>query len=152
MDQESFDLLPHQTAPQGNIAPNFPLKKGQSELSEALAARGQIALLRGELQEGLRCYEEASALDPHNAHLYYAQGLALFDLGEKTKQKKILLLASKKFKKATLLNTDFLHAWHAWANLLCKLGIGEKSSTIFKKPTKRLCAPLPSQRLSHLRS
>ncbi|HEY2811223.1 MAG TPA: hypothetical protein VGJ00_07555 [Rhabdochlamydiaceae bacterium] len=99
-----------------------PVKTGHGDLASSLVTRGQISLLKGNLPEGLKCFDEALKLESANAQLYYIQGLSLFEYGEKNKRAKILTLANKKFKKAIALDPQNGSIWQAWGSALFALG------------------------------
>jgi tetratricopeptide (TPR) repeat protein len=93
----------------------------KKELADDLLLKGEMSLLIGDL-EGLDLFTKAAELDPANATLYYRQGLSLFEYGCKEGREKALLLAGKKFKKATTLDPRCFLAWQAWGSTLFFLG------------------------------
>ena len=109
-----------------------------SDIADSYNSRGERALLKGDLNRGLECFESALKLDSANPHLYYTQGLSLFDYGSEDGREKALLLASKKFKASTALRPDFFEAWHAWGSLLCTLGMNSEEHHYFKDAKEKL--------------
>ncbi|MGB7977687.1 MAG: hypothetical protein WCF19_00845 [Chlamydiales bacterium] len=93
----------------------------KKELALRYLAEGEMALLQGNLR-ALSCFEAASNLDGSNPQVWYRQGLAFFEYGSEEGKEKALLLASKNFKIATQLKSDFFDAWVAWGNVLLQLG------------------------------
>lgn len=83
--------------------------------------QGELALLQGNLG-ALPLFESAAELDPQNPELWYRQGLALFEYGSEEGREKSLLLASRCFKMATGLKSDYFDAWTFWGNTLLQLG------------------------------
>ncbi len=138
MDQDTIDLHRCQVQPQGNAMPSCSLKIAHSDLAESIVAKGQLALVNGDLQEGLKCFDEALKLEFNKAKLYYVQGLSLFEYGEKYGQPKILLAASKKFKNATALSPDYFDVWQAWGSVLLKLGTIYNEHHYFQEAQKKI--------------
>ncbi len=101
---------------------NSPLKMNHGELAESIAMNGQMALLKGDLQAALKCFDEALKLDPSNPKLIFIQGLSLFDYGNKEENARILCAASKKFKMAAALEPRHFETWQAWGSVLRALG------------------------------
>jgi tetratricopeptide (TPR) repeat protein len=93
----------------------------QTQLAEALLAQGELCLLKRERQ-GLELFKKASDLDPQNPDLFLKQAAALYEYGYGEKDEKILLLASKKLKIATSLDSKKFSTWHLWGNILSCLG------------------------------
>lgn len=83
---------------------------------------GQEALIKQNLEKGLDLFEQACALKPTNPKLYFEQGLSLFEFGTDEGKEKTLLLASKKFKQATILLPEYFDAWLLWGMTLSYLG------------------------------
>ncbi len=93
-----------------------------TDRAETLVLKGQLALLKGDLHTGLKCFDEAIRVNATSANLYYKQAISLFDYGSQPGHEKALMLASKKLKFATLLKGDHLEAWQAWGSVLLALG------------------------------
>ena len=115
-----------------------PLKTGQCDLVESIMANGQLALIKGDLQIGLECFDEALNLDSNNAQIYYAQGLSLFEYSDKHGVVKFFLQASKKFKKAIALDPHHFDFWQAWASVLCKLGVCYNKQHYFQDALEKM--------------
>ena len=92
-----------------------------NDAASSYLEQGELTLLKGDLQ-GLELFEKAATLDPGNPELFYRQGLALFEHGSLEGKEKNLLLATKKFKVATQLSSNYFEAWQAWGNALHLLG------------------------------
>lgn len=83
----------------------------------SLQQEGERALLTGD-RRGLSFLEEAAKLDPSSSHLFFRQGLALFEFGARQNCLSTLRNGARKFKQATDLNPRFFEAWHACATTL----------------------------------
>ena len=118
MDQDLVDFAGYSAPKQSKALPIFK----NSDLAASIVSKGQLALLDGNVQEGIKHFDEALKLEPNNAEIYYLQGLSLFEYAESNKRIKTLSLASKKFKKATTLDPHYFSAWQAWASTLYTLG------------------------------
>lgn len=136
MDQDTIDILHGPAEHKEHVAPAYPI--AHRDLAESLVAKGQLAMVNGDLQEGLHYFEEAIKIESKCAKLHYAQGLSLFEYGEKHGQMKILLAASKKFKIATTLAPDFFEAWQAWGSVLLKLGKNYDEHHYFQEAQKKI--------------
>jgi tetratricopeptide (TPR) repeat protein len=99
--------------------PTDSSSKNTDEL-EALISRGECALLLGDLDEALELFAEAE--DTVYPELHYRMGLSLFEYGSDEGQEEVLLMASKKLKKAHLLDPNDGEILHAWGNTLALLG------------------------------
>lgn len=108
------------------------------EIADSLLAQGEAALLKGNLSFGLECFDSALKLNASNPKLYYAQGLALFEFGNQEGREKTLLLASKKFKAASLLNPNAFETWQIWGSLLCTLGLHSGEHHFFLDAKEKL--------------
>lgn len=95
---------------------NFPHSLGEAHLSDGLCA-----LAQGDIESGLRYFDDAMQSDPHHAPLYYTQGLALFEFGEKHKQPKILMQAKKRLEMAAYLDPQHVETWRLWGDVLYRL-------------------------------
>ena len=100
---------------------NVLTEEQKKELAIHKLAQGELALLHGNLS-ALSLFEAASQLEPLNPVIWYRQGLAFFEYGSEEGKEKALLLASKHFKYAVLLDPQFFEAWTAWGNTLLQLG------------------------------
>lgn len=141
MDQYTIDCLKHNGPLDHSDRHALSVKLAHSDLAISITAKGQLAIANGNLQEGLKCFDEALRLDPNNANMYFEQGLALFEYCEKYKMTKTLLMASKKFKRATMLVPHYFEAWHIWTKTLFKLGMTCKEHHYFQEAQKKaLCA------------
>jgi len=109
----------------------------QDELLSSLMEGGEMALLKGDIS-GLDLFERAAELDPCNPHLFYRQGLALFEYGSIKGKEKHLLMATKKFKVATHLNPGLFEAWEAWGNTLYLLGLTFEENHYFIEAEEKL--------------
>src|SRR6267154_980942 len=109
-----------------------------SDIADSLLAQGETALLKGDLSFGLECFDSALKLDTSNPKLYYAQGLSLFEFGNQEGREKTLLLASKKFKAASLLNPNDFETWQTWGSLLCTLGLNSGEHHFFLDAKEKL--------------
>jgi len=109
-----------------------------SEIADSLLFQGEAALLKGDLSCGLEYFDSALKLDSTNSKLHYAQGLSLFEFGRGKGREKTLLLASKRFKTATLLNPDDFSIWQAWGSLLCTLGLSSGEHHFFLDAQEKL--------------
>jgi tetratricopeptide (TPR) repeat protein len=108
------------------------------DIADSLLSQGETALLKGDLSRGLECFDSALRLDSATPKLYYAQGLSLFEFGSGEGREKALLLASKKFKTATLLNPSYFAAWQAWGSLLCTLGLSTGEHHFYQEAKEKL--------------
>jgi hypothetical protein len=96
-----------------------------------LQEEGEKALLQGD-QKGVDLLEKAAKLDPSSPHLFYRQGLALFEFGSSQNCVSTLRKGAQKFHQATTLNPQLCEAWQAWANTLTLLAFltGKQSDLI----------------------
>lgn len=108
------------------------------DIADSYNAQGEMALLKGDLNRGLECFDAALKLDSANSKLYYTQGLSLFEFGGGEGREKALLLASKKFKAATTLNPNDFNAWMAWGSLLSTLGSSSEEHHYFQDAKEKL--------------
>ncbi|NGX40069.1 MAG: Photosystem I assembly protein Ycf3 [Chlamydiae bacterium] len=94
-----------------------------SQLADELVFQGEYHLLHGNLEEALEAFKEAdSIIEVLDPSLYYREGLSLFEFGSEEGQERVLLLASKKFKKAHQLEPNSIDILQAWGNTLTLLG------------------------------
>jgi tetratricopeptide (TPR) repeat protein len=107
-------------------------------IADSLLVQGEVALLKDDLSRGLECFDSALKLDPANPKLYYAQGLSLFEFGTREGREKTLLLASKKFKAAVLLDPHSFASWQVWGSLLCTLGLNSGEHHFFLEAKEKL--------------
>ena len=144
---------------QSNLHSSVLLKQKQlqnsSEQSSAMSlqAKGEIALLKKQFDQGLDYFDKALSLDPTNAKLYFSQGLSFFQFAQEKEQGKPLVLANKRLKIAAQLNPDHLDTWQAWSSVLCALGLTYKNVQYFlaarEKITKAI-ALCPLQKIDIL--
>lgn len=90
---------------------------------KTLSSLAEACLIRFELDEALKLFDDALQLSPLSAALYMRQGSALLSYGKGKGKEKTLLLACKKFRQATVLDKDLFSAWHLWGKALYLLGI-----------------------------
>lgn len=142
MDQNTLHQLPFsETSPfhvETRPGSTDTLRLTHCDLASSMLAQGETALLREDLDKALNYFDSSLKLDPHNPKNYYAQGLSLFEYGNEEGREKVLLLASKKFKAAISLNSDYFDAWQAWGSLLCTLGINTQEHHYFKEAREKL--------------
>ncbi|MCH9613501.1 MAG: hypothetical protein SP1CHLAM54_05040 [Chlamydiia bacterium] len=103
--------------------------QGSIALSEKLTSQGEMALLCGDFS-GLKFFEMADNLDETNPHLFYKQGLALFDYGCADMRDIAFKEANKRFRKAVSLDPYSFDAYVAWAHCLYCLGERKNSAQI----------------------
>jgi tetratricopeptide (TPR) repeat protein len=116
-----------------------PAPLAHKDIADSWLVQGETALLNGDFSFGIECFDSALKLDPENPRMYYAQGLSLFEFGNRNEgQDKALLLASKKFKAASLLNPKDFAVWQAWGSLLCTLGLNSGEHHYFKEAKEKL--------------
>jgi tetratricopeptide (TPR) repeat protein len=132
------DLLSDSVKRQSTLPAGLPLCANPSDVAESLLSRGQMSLLKGDLAQGLECFDAAAKLDSANAKLFHAQGLSLFQYGSEAGREKVLLLASKKFKAAVKLSPDYFDAWLAWGSTLCALGLTFDEHHYFQEAADKL--------------
>lgn len=94
----------------------------QKESADALLAEGRQALARGDVEAGLKCFDDAMQLDPHYAPLYFAQAASLFEYGKKYKQTKILKQAHKRLEMAAYLDPHHVETWLLLGEVLYRIG------------------------------
>lgn len=87
----------------------------------ALLLQGEMSLLKRD-EAGITLFEKAAELAPEDKELFYRQALALHEYGAEEGKEKALLLACKKLKIATALDSEYFAAWHLWGNVLSSLG------------------------------
>lgn len=128
------------------LAPIFPLNEDELAYCSAderrslalyLLGQGELSLLKEDLS-GLDLFEKAAELDPRNPEIFYRQGLALFEYGSEDGKTKALLLAGKKFKAATNLDSNYFDAWQAWGNSLALLGTSNSLHHYFIEAEEKL--------------
>lgn len=91
--------------------------------AEELVSIGEYKLLQGYLSEALEAFAKAERLlGSTEPLLYFRQGLSLFEYGSEEGHEKLLILASKKFKTAHLLEPHNSEILQAWGNTLTHLG------------------------------
>jgi len=90
--------------------------------SQELLLKGQMELVKQNLEEGCHFFSEACKLKPNNPKIYFEQGLSLFEFGTEEGKENVLSLASKKFKAATSLLPEYFEAWLLWGMTLAHLG------------------------------
>lgn len=135
--QQIKDLLNFELPAQGlQNSEELPESCNHSLLSQTLLKKGELNLLQGDTS-GLHFLDMAIKLDPSNAELFYQVGLALFEYGSEEGKEKELTLASKRFKRATILNPRCFEAWHAWGNTLYFLGIRKNEPSYFDHARKK---------------
>lgn len=98
-------------------------------LSESLTSKGEMALLCGDFT-GLQYFEMSENLDETNPHLFYKQGLSLFDFGCTEGRENALKEANKRFRKATAIDPYYFDAYLAWAHCLYELGAKKNSAQL----------------------
>ncbi len=114
------------------------LPSKDAELAAAYLHRGEMLLLKGGLEEAIRSLEMAQQLDPENYDLLFRQGLALFEAGTEEGREQLLLLANRKFQKATKLAPLFFEAWQLWGSSLLKLGQAHQEKHYFQRAIEKL--------------
>ncbi|NGX50268.1 MAG: hypothetical protein K1060chlam2_00109 [Chlamydiae bacterium] len=130
-------------------------KQDYSALSNTLVRKGEFRLLHGD-RSGLEFFEMALKLDPLNPRLYIEVGLALFEYGSHEGNENELVLASRRFKRATSLDPTDFEAWHIWGNTLYFLGMRRAEPSYFLNARKKydralsLCSGQPSDVLADL--
>lgn len=113
---------------QSNLPSSVLLNKNQlhslpqQSSAMSLQTKGEIALLKKNLDKGLDCFDKALSLDPGNAKMLFSQGLSLFQFAQEKEHTKPLILASKRLKKAAQIDPNHLDIWQAWGNVLWDLG------------------------------
>jgi tetratricopeptide (TPR) repeat protein len=113
------------------------LPQNQDHAALAYLARGEEALSQGD-SLGFELFEKACELKPKDFELLYRQGVAIFRYGSKGGKEKDLLLAAKKFKKATALSPERVDAWLFWGKTLFLLGEAFKEVRFFVEAEKKL--------------
>lgn len=119
------------------------------EKADALEMEAELVLLKGDLPLALHLFDKAISLDEHNALLYFRQGLCLFEHGAENKTDKALFLASKKFKKATLLDPCYFEAYQAWGNVLAFIGESHNEISYFIEAEGKYKIAIALCNLSH---
>lgn len=102
----------------------LPVERQESvehELSETYKQRGEMALLKGDLHSGVKFFDMALHYDPHNAALFFCQGLALFQHGSDEDKDEAFLIACKKFKQALDISPQLFESWQMWGTTLLTL-------------------------------
>jgi tetratricopeptide (TPR) repeat protein len=143
MDQNTLNHLPIKDASSIQLGATVAscdsrMRLTHCEIADSLLAKGETALLKGDLSKGLECFDSALKLDPNNSKIYFSQGLSLFEFGNEEGREKVLLLASRKFKAATTLDPNYFEAWQAWGSLLCTLGLNSEEHHYFKEAKEKL--------------
>lgn len=113
------------------------LSNGLPTLSQHFLSQGEVALLNGDLS-GLDFFDKALELEASNPHLYFRQGIALFEFGSRKGEEKILLQASKKFKAALALDKEYFDAWYGWGMTLLLLGQTYHEHHYFQEAEEKL--------------
>lgn len=139
MDQNTLDQLPVSNERETESASfGSTLLLTHCDVAESYNSQGERALLKGDLNRALECFDATVKLSPANPKFCYSQGLALFEFGGEEGREKTLLLASKKFKAATNLNPSYFDAWQAWGSLLCTLGLNTDEHHFFQEAKEKL--------------
>lgn len=107
------------------------------DLAALYLSQGGLALLKGELINGMSLFDKAVELDPNHAESFYRQGLFLFEYGSAKGNEKIILIAAKKFKIATDINPAYFEAWQTWGNALLFLGDLHKEHHYYLKAKEK---------------
>jgi len=110
--------------------------KDYTALSTALHEKGELRLLDGD-KGGVAYFDMAAKLDPSNDSLFFKQGLSLFEFGSHEGNEEGLTLASKRFKRSTVLNPEGFEAWHLWGNTLFFLGCRKDEPSYFTHALKK---------------
>lgn len=127
----------------------------KKEFAGMALAAGEISLLN-ENVKGLSFFEKASLLAEDDADTWYRKGCALLNFAIKTKKEKILHLANRCFKHASLLSSNQMEVGSAWGASLLHLGTltGEHHYYISAKEKIQMalnCSKsLPGQAMAHL--
>jgi len=93
----------------------------QKHIAETFLEQGELCLLKRELS-GLEFFRKAAELDPKNSQLFFRQALSLYEYAYDSSNESILLLASKKLKRAAFFEPPTFAIWHLWGNILSHLG------------------------------
>jgi tetratricopeptide (TPR) repeat protein len=88
--------------------------------AEHLVTLGELTLLKRDAR-GLDLFQRASEYDPNNAELLFRQALSLYEFGNE-EDKKVLLLANRKLRRASLVDQSCFKIWHLWGTILLRLG------------------------------
>lgn len=100
-----------------------PLAEETSRLlADSLCERAQLYLLHRDFLQAEELFDAARKIDATNPQLFYSQGLSLFEYGSSEKSKSALIQASRCFKVALKLKTDFFEASLALSSTLYELG------------------------------
>jgi len=138
MDTDTLSSIGQNLPPEKSVIPHCSMKIAHGDLAASIVAKGQLALINGDLQEGLQCFDEALKLESNNPRIYYMQGLSLFEFGGKQGHRKVLQAAKKKFKRATTLDAEYFEAWQAWGSVLLELGLHFKEHHYFQEACKKV--------------
>lgn len=122
----------------GSSSNEGALRPIRLNLAEAFSHEGEMALLQGELEKAISCFESAVKLDPKNSKLYLSQGLCLFDFATTHEDDKGLFLANKKLKMAAALDPHHFDIYRVWGSLLCLMGIQSKEVHYFQEAKEKL--------------
>lgn len=131
--KESLHNFSNQTESDIDSAPEldpFFFDPGDVDHAKRLQTEGIQKLQNGD-SEGVDLLENAAKLSPEDTDLFLRQGSALFRYGKMTATKKYLLLANKKFKRATKIDPDNFFSWKQWGECLLFLGTHYKDFHYF---------------------
>lgn len=109
----------------------------EKKIAHSFLNQGENRLLIGD-PSGIQLFDLSFRLDPTNAELLYAQGVALLEFGEDKGEEKALLLAAKRFKLATKLKEQYFEALQAWGHTLFVLGLLTREHHYFIAAEKTL--------------
>jgi len=128
MESTTYSTLLKRCFPESHVSSKnllndeMPLISEQKKiLAFQYLSQAEKLLLDGNL-DGIAFFKAAAELESQNAEIYFRQGLAFYEYGIQRGKEKILLLASKSFKKATQLNPQYYQAYLSWGGALLELG------------------------------
>src|SRR5690606_38950041 len=95
------------------------LRPIRANLAEAFLADGEMALLKGDWDKALDCFESSIQLDPANSNMLFSQALCLLDFAATHEDDTAFALAHKKLRNAVELDPESFEIWKVWGSLFC---------------------------------
>lgn len=118
--------------------PDISIKEPKKLLAESFCEQAELCLLKGHYEKGKELFESAIQVDPNNAAIFYASGLAFYEYGSSEEHTEALKQATQSFKSATSLKTEFFAAWLNWSCALYDLGEITEGFHYFLEAKKKL--------------
>ena len=101
--------------------------------ADELVDKGNELSDSGKYEEAIKCYAEATRLDPDNADIFSFWGNALSDLGNIKKDETLFREAFEKYDKAAQIEPDDADIFSLWGDALSDLGNIKQDESLFRE-------------------